>query len=319
MENSADLILLALKLLKCNQKTLAEKLSVSATQITKWKSGEYMSIDMREKMDDILDLKGMSPNMVLMSGSVESAIEWMSLIHHLASLVSDLSETGYVTRPLSDDDELELLGWSTFFTLKEMGVTLPSSFPDELKNIDKLYDNNSDCEKADNIITGNPYSSLIYNIFLKLNDVYGFYAAYISELMCNEKLDLFDTDACELETSLIDLAASKLDGEHTGLATNFLSFRFKTNQNFEKWLMIIKLSAIQHNVPLRAELLDLINQSPDALCHDAERESLGINKRQLHPDIYMNELLVGMRTMREVLPLILEKLGIDKDIEADEQ
>ena len=29
--------------------------------------------------------------------------------------------------------------------------------------------------------------------------------------------------------------------------------------------------------------------------HAAEREALGFNDRNLHPDIYMNELLVGMR------------------------
>ena len=42
-------------------------------------------------------------------------------------------------------------------------------------------------------------------------------------------------------------------------------------------------------------------------------------KRRLHPDIYMNELLVGMRTMHTVLPLILEKLdiNINKDFDLD--
>lgn len=323
MKNSSELILVALKLLECNQKTLAEKLDVSPTQITKWKNGEYMSIEMREKLEGMLDLKDMPPNMVLMSGSVENATEWMSLIYCLASLADESSESGYHTIPLIDAGELELLGWSTFYTLSEMGVTLPSSFPDELRDFDRIYDNdddyddNDDGEGALDLIFDNPYASLIYNIYLKLNDVYGFYAAYIKELMYREELDLFDTAACNIESGLLDLAASKLDEEDTELAANFRSFQFKVKKDFEEWLNIIKLSAIQYNVPLRAEMLDMVYKSADALGHHAERESLGFNKDQLHPDIYMNELLVGMRTMHAVLPLILEKLGIE-GIELDE-
>lgn len=309
MKNSSELILVALKLLACTQKTLAEKLDVSPTQITKWKSGEYMSIDMRKKLEGMLDLNGMPPNMVLMSGSVENATEWMSLIQYLASLANERSETGYDTAPLSHEFESGSSGWSTFFTLNEMGVTLPSHFPNELKNIKKMYDD--DFEHAHHIMLNNPYSLLIYNIYLNLNDVYGFYAAYINELMIRMELDLYDTDACQLEPGLLDLAASKLDDKHIGLATNFRSFRCKINKEFEEWLTIIKLSAIQHNVPLRAELLDMVYKSSDALGHNAEGDSLGFNNTRLHPDIYMNELLIGMRTMHAVLPLILEKLGID--------
>lgn len=317
MQNSSELILVALQLLGCNQKTLAEKLDVSATQITKWKNGEYMSIEMRKKLEGMLDLDDIPPNMVLMSGSVENATEWMSLIRFLASLVNDMAETGYYTAPLCGEDELDRLGWSTFNTLSEMGVTLPNSFPNELKDMSEIYDN--DGEEAMHLITTNPYSLLIYDIYLKLNDVYGFYAAYINELMWMEELDLFDTAACNIESCLIDLAASKLDDEEAVLATNFPSFRYKTNKEFEQWLMIVKLSAIQNNVPLRAELLDMVYQSADALGHNAEGESLGFNKRRLHPDIYMNELLVGMRTMHAVLPLILEKLdiNINKDFDLD--
>ncbi|MGP5057706.1 helix-turn-helix domain-containing protein [Psychrobacter celer] len=315
MENSSELILVALQLLGCNQKTLAEKLDVSPTQITKWKNGEYMSIDMRKKLEGMLGLDDIPSNMVLMSGSVENATEWMSLIYCLASLAEENSETGYYTTPLIDGGDLELLGWSTFYTLNEMGVTLPNSFPDELKNMSEIYDD--DGEEAMYLIATNPYSSLIYNIYLNLNDVYGFYAAYIKELMYREELDLFDTAACNIESGLLDLAASKLDEEDTELATNFRSFEFKVKKDFEEWLNIIKHTAIQYNVPLRAEMLDMVYKSAGALGHHAERESLGINKGQLHPDIYMNELLVGMRTINLVLPLILEKLDIDIDKDFD--
>ncbi|WP_296210798.1 XRE family transcriptional regulator [Psychrobacter sp. UBA3480] len=317
MNESAELVVLALKLLKCNQKTLAEKLSVSATQITKWKAGDYISIDMREKIENMLDLKGMPTNMVLMSGSVENAIQWTSLIDTIASIVGGMSETGYETKPLVYQEELGELGWSTFLTLDEMGVVLPDTFPNELKEANQAYNDDSDeydNEEAFDVIINNPYSALIYKIYKNLNDVYGFYAAYVHKIMFNDELDLFCTDADNIEPSLMDLAASKLNEEDTQLATNFLSFRLKTKTNFEEWLNIVKLAAIERNVPLGAELLDMIHQSSDALCHNAERQALGLNKERLHPDIYMNELLVGMRTMHAVLPHILKKLDIQVDV-----
>lgn len=41
------------------------------------------------------------------------------------------------------------------------------------------------------------------------------------------------------------------------------------------------------------------------------------NASRLHPDIYMNELLIGMRIIHQVLPAILKKLEIN-DFEVDQ-
>ena len=66
-----------------------------------------------------------------------------------------------------------------------------------------------------------------------------------------------------------------------------------------------------------AELLGLVYESDDALGHKAEAESLGFNASNIHPDIYMNELLVGMRMIHQALPVIMDKLGVGDEFQID--
>jgi hypothetical protein len=88
-------------------------------------------------------------------------------------------------------------------------------------------------------------------------------------------------------------------------------------KKYKNWLAIVKNKAMGAGVPLRAELMDLVYHSSFTLGHDAEAESLGFNDNRIHPDIYMNELLIGMRTMHQVLPFIMKKMGIDEEFKLD--
>lgn len=210
--NSIPYIDLALKMLKCSQKELAQALEVSPTQITKWKKGEYISFEMEEKFKKLLNLGDFPAEFILLTGSIENAEKWNKLTQFIAEMVRDNAESGYKTTPLYD--ELDLLSQSTLRTLQQMGVHFPPEYPQELDLAfdvsidDKQYDETFN--RIDEVIYENPYSSLIYQIFSALNDVYGFYAAYIFDFFYDDDLGLENTDACNIEPYLLELAASKI-------------------------------------------------------------------------------------------------------------
>jgi transcriptional regulator with XRE-family HTH domain len=304
---SEALVQLALEALSCTQKDLAVRLKVSPTQVSKWKKGEHMSTDMEEKLRSLSQIGDMDPDFVVFAGSVESAKKWDSLIHHLADVAEQDAETGYNTEPLQDD--MGLLSWQTLHTLREMGVELPKVFPEEL---DFDYEEGCLDDKSWDVVLSNPYSSLILSIFRSLNNVFGFYAAYVFELVFDDELDLHGDVGGNIDSCLLELAAAKLS-EAPAIALNYAKFKHETLASDEKWLNLVKERAFRAGIPLRAELLNMVYDSEEALGVEAEGESLGFNKSRLHPDIYMNELLTGMRVIHQVLPVILKKLGISEE------
>lgn len=293
---------LALEKLSCSQKELAIRLGVSPTQISKWKNDEHMSCQMEDKFRELSGIGDKHPQFVLWTGSLENADKWERIVSELAELAADSAETGYDTAPLRT--EVEQLCWGTFYTLEQMGVAIPKTFPAELEQLAKGEADDEDFELA----MVNPYADLISRIYKALNDVYGFYVAFVDELINDDQPDLFET-GMEIESCLMDLAASKLDIS-ADLAPNFSNFRYETLKAYEEWVGSVKTAALRFGVPVRAELLDLVRKGHDELGFNAEAESLGVNESRIHPDIYMNELLVGMRALHQVLPVIVKKLGI---------
>lgn len=136
----------------------------------------------------------------------------------------DDAETGYITQLLTDEDGF--LVEETIDVLKRIGFPTPLSFPEGL-NID---DDNADEEEAFwEILESNAHCSVINDIYHALNDVYGFYIAYVDELIQDDDLDVYSSEAINIQSSLISLAACKIEID-TPVASNFKEFRYRVKK-----------------------------------------------------------------------------------------
>jgi hypothetical protein len=265
---------------------------------------------MGDKLSKLAGLDDLDPDVVLLAGSKEDAKKWVQLIRYLADLAEQNAETGYNTAPLVEDldDDNCFLFWNAFNVLQKMGVNIPRPFPKELEAC--IADDEGEA------IWDNEIASLIYGMFKSLTNVYGFYAAFVSDLVFDDELDLVDTPAWELDSKLLSLAASKLDLDENKIP-GFSRFKHKVESEVAGMVAYLKACAFRAGIPLRAELMDLVFDSHDELGQAAEAHSFGFDKNRLHPDIYMNELLTGMRVIHQALPAIMKKLDIEDEFELD--
>lgn len=311
MSNSA-LVTLALDILQCNQTELAEKLKMSKVQVSKWKSGESIPWETVQKLTKMLKIDGLTPEFVLQAGSLKAARKWEKLIIYLAEFADDASENSISCEKLLD--EPETLTRDVFDLFCEIGVEIPKEFPSEI-DIEGNYEDwvNVDDEdmalhRIELLFEVNPYSSFIRKLFGSLTDVNAFYLTYMFKHIFTD--DIMDAGS-EIDCFLLYLAATKMKVD-TQFAPKFNTFVAKTEAEFEEWINEFKQHLADAGKPLEVEYMDLVRDSGNSLSLEIERKELGFSHR-CHPDIYMDELLTNSRRLAKVLPLIMEKLGIEEE------
>ena len=312
---SANLLKLVLQQTGYSQKQLSAEIKVSTAQISKWKSGEHMSLEMECRLKAIAEIGDRDPDVVYWTGGIDQADKWKKLVAHLTAVAIANAECSYESYPLHDESSTLL--WNVFDAMIEAGATIPQEFPAEIDfDYEVDYEENEELFKM--LYETNEYSSLIYKGLTSLAKLYDFYAAYIQEIMFEDSLDLYSTDACNIEHCLFSLALVKI-GAESNILSNYSEFKYKTLKDYKGWIEIVKNEVIKNRIPLKAELMALVSEDPDYLVHDAEAEALGFNSHRLHPDIYMDEILKSLRVIHQVLPAICKKLGItDEELNIDE-
>ena len=290
MSNSKALVNLALKQLGCNQKDLAEKLGVSAGQLSKWKNyGDYMSHEVENKINTICHIGELPAEFVLRFGSVENATKWDKFLEHIAQYSLDMRESSYPAFYLEDHHHNNISSHISEI-LEALSVDLPLEAP-----------------FIDDVVFEEPYVKVIGAIFEAYTGINDFFYAYFQELGTAEStVEVM----MEMEINFLNLAACKATFDPT-FAPNLSSFRGKWLRYYRDKISEIKYKAVQSNEPLREELMKLVTEPTAKLSGDAERQVWGLNVDQIHPDIYTNEILMGMRTLNKFLPALIEKLEIN--------
>ncbi|MCW8336547.1 hypothetical protein, partial [Vibrio paucivorans] len=91
------------------------------------------------------------------------------------------------------------------------------------------------------------------------------------------------------------------------------TFKRETELKVQGYIAALKCHAYRHRLPLRAELLHLLNTEHHTLYDYSEAEMMGLFPPQVHPDIYINEIIESQRLTHQVLPEICRKLGMEEE------
>jgi transcriptional regulator with XRE-family HTH domain len=304
---NTTLIKMVLKELGLNQKELAMRVGVSPTQITKWKKGEHMSEEMRDSLSFFIDIDGRDADILELVGA-ENYDNWFAFIGHMADSANESGETGYIAS-IFHNDERNMLVYFTLMALKEMNIDFKIEVPESL-----VFDYD-DYELLE-VRSSNSLYCMIEKAYSALDDISGFCNAYIYPVVFGDHSDRMTEVFYDLEYKSIALSFIKtMDSEKAQRSNNFgADFIDGVVSEVRNYAKEIKLYAIKNNIPLGAELLNIVSKTSGDLGTEAEQEYLGFNDDRLHPDIYMHELLQGNRVINQALPLVCEKLGIT-DIE----
>ena len=309
MSESKLLVEIALKELNVNQKKLAELLGVSTGQISRWKNhGDYISFELREKLAELSGVHDLAPELVLLTGSLVMAQQWEKVIRYGVLSAAEDNETGFVCAPLEDYEESIIPGHLADL-FNELGVSFYGALPSLVEDFcnGKEFDDET-WEK----FYETPQIELLSKLLTAYTEIHAFHTAYLEE-MTSYNDDVYDLTS-ELEDHYFHLAACKIEIDPK-IAPNKSSHDWKWKQWYAERIADLKKIAVEKGTPLREELLKLLDDKTHKLNIASDAALFGFNNTKIHPDIYMNEILLSLRIINRVLPAIVKKLGIEDEID----
>ena len=306
MSSSKCLIEVALKELGVNQKQLAERLNVSTGQISRWKNhGDYISADLTKKLTTLCKLDETSPEFALFVGSIKNAKRWEKVIESCFDVAFDnYGDFGSALHGYG----MDYVSSEIATTLKGLGIEFPSKVPVLVEmEFNEQELTNEQWQAYSEIPQVKVLSELISEYVVLEN----FYNTYIHSLNSYVDDDLFEL-SIEIHGNLFQLAACKMDIP-VELSVSNDEHRFKWERWYRTKISELKAAAVERKIPLKEELLKLVNDETESVANTTEYEAWGFNNNRIHPDIYMHEILLRLRRIDKVLPFIIKKLGIDEE------
>lgn len=127
------------------QKDLAEQLGVSKAQISKWKAGEYISLEKREKLNEIAGLFGDDPEWAILVKTEENSQAWYEYFRQL----NDEAE-GYAGYQFEDEPEVYVR--SILLLLSRLGIDVPPAPPSSTESTGEEIDIDEEMEPLDALL-----------------------------------------------------------------------------------------------------------------------------------------------------------------------
>lgn len=290
--------------LNLTTKELASIFGVKKKVFRRWRDGlDLMPPAVFLSLMELADVSEAEVEAAGLVGSFEEASRWGSLFYYLAC--ETIREHG--EEHAIDTFEAEL-GDLTLRTLKLLhGLGVPLDFPE---TIDFDFEEGlHEDQKA--LLDEYQLVQLIRETYRSRIDVTNFIDTFMPEFAFSDDFSFWEETGIDFEDLILAIAATKISFEPS-LASNWEQFSVNAVAAAMFVLTEIKRMAIVIGVPLEAELMDLVRKTHPELAELADLHAAGDNMSRIHPDIYTNEMLTGMRRFNKVLPELLKKLGIDE-------
>lgn len=305
-----NLILLALKKLDCSQKELGKMLDVSPTQISLWKKGESMSENKISSLKIILSISDSSEDEDLLNHVNGDKIEykrWLNFFKAIARDASEDIESMTVTVVESDGRDIEdCIIPSFLYSCERSGFKLPQKLPDYIP-VDFSADSKFD-EKINDRIYNEPFTKIIratFSAMVSIEDYHGLFLSDLTDDFDNLEISM-NTTSYSFIRGVKEYARDMITNENMPTFQEYFNEIYKL---MKSQINLVKKLSFEKNVPIKTEFMDFITEDLDHLYDVCEQNHFRM-KRSIHPDIYMNELIVTGRENNKLLKAIAEKLDI---------
>lgn len=279
------------------QKDIADRLNVSKAQVSKWKSGEYISYSKQEELNKLAGLFGNDTEWAVITKTKENTKAWCKYFSSYEKIYSE-----YEINCFSDDDTTAIYASSLLKSLQELGVKIPEKAPPIIT-----------CE---NDYIDTPFNNLISEIIT----MHGFIVEWwdrVTEYF--DDTDLFDK-IINIRTCLLDITLSHLSEEvqkKVGIQKNKLdTFTHNKRVSALKYISRFCSELIKKRYPITEDYFKVISENPYILSDELLEKDLFVSLSDFLPigeKLIFEEICMLKNQIKE-LHLKIDKLASPKKI-----